>query len=141
MIDKIVKTLQEAGDSLREQAGHLGTGAKEKTYNLIDDWLKIFPKLEIYGLKVESFALGVAISPSLEVDLRGSHEDFTMERIDEILAQPDSNGALRTVMSTIKTTYNLHRRIYADLQEPLIVKIRVRISPEVKVFLGEPLIQ
>ena len=33
MIDKIVKTLQEAGDSLREQAGHLGTGAKEKTYN------------------------------------------------------------------------------------------------------------
>ena len=141
MIDKIVKTLQDAGETIREQAGNLGSGAKEKTYSLIDDWLKVFPQLEIYGLKVESFALGVAISPSLEVDLKGSHKDFTAERIDEILASPDSTGALRTVMSTIKTTYNLHRRIYADLQEPLIVKIRVRISPEVKVFIGEPLIQ
>ncbi len=141
MIDKIMKTLQDAGDSLREQAGTLGSGAKEKTYKLIDDWLKIFPQLEIYGLKVESFALGVALSPSLEVDLKGSHKDFSMERLDEILDKPDSNGAMRTVISTIKTTYSLHRRIYADLQEPLIVKVRIRISPEVKVFIGEPLIQ
>ncbi len=141
MIDKIVKTIQDAGESIREQAGNLGTGAKEKTYQLIDDWLKVFPQLEIYGLKVESFALGVALSPSLEVDLKGSHKDFTLERLDEILAKPDSNGALRTVISTIKTTYGLHRRIYADLREPLIVKVRIKLSPEVKVFIGEPLIQ
>ena len=141
MIDKIVKTLQDAGESLREQAGNLGTGAKEKTYQLIDDWLKVFPQLEIYGLKVESFALGVALSPSLEVDLKGSHKDFSMQRLEEILANPDSTCARRTVISTIKTTYSLHRRIYADLQDPLIVKIRIRLSPEVKVFIGEPLIQ
>ncbi len=141
MIDKIVKTIQDAGESIREQAGNLGTGAKEKTYQLIDDWLKVFPQLEIYGLKVESFALGVALSPSLEVDLKGSHKDFTLERLDEILAKPDSNGALRTVISTIKTTYGLHRRIYADLREPLIVKVRIKLSPEGKVFIGEPLIQ
>ena len=141
MIDKIVKTIQDAGESIREQAGNLGTGAKEKTYQLIDDWLKVFPQLEIYGLKVESFAMGVALSPSLEVDLKGSHKDFTLERLDEILAKPDSNGALRTVISTIKTTYGLHRRIYADLREPLIVKVRIKLSPEVKVFIGEPLIQ
>lgn len=141
MIDKIVKTIQDAGESIREQAGNLGTGAKEKTYQLIDDWLKVFPQLEIYGLKVESFALGVALSPSLEVDLKWSHKDFTLERLDEILAKPDSNGALRTVISTIKTTYGLHRRIYADLREPLIVKVRIKLSPEVKVFIGEPLIQ
>ena len=141
MIDKIVKTIQDAGESIREQAGNLGTGAKEKTYQLIDDWLKVFPQLEMYGLKVESFALGVALSPSLEVDLKGSHKDFTLERLDEILAKPDSNGALRTVISTIKTTYGLHRRIYADLREPLIVKVRIKLSPEVKVFIGEPLIQ
>lgn len=141
MIDKIVKTLQDAGDSLREQASNIGTGAKEKTYTMIEDWLKVFPQLEIYGLKVESFALGVALSPSLEVDLKGAHADFSEKRLEELLAKEENSTALRTVLSTIKTTYSLHRRIYADLQEPLIVKIRVRISPEVKVFIGEPLIQ
>lgn len=141
MIDKIVKTLQDASDTLLEQAGNIGTGAKEKTYAMIEDWLKVFPQLEIYGLKVESFALGVALSPSLEVDLKGTHADFKMERLEELLAKEENSTALRTVLSTIKTTYSLHRRIYADIKEPLIVKIRVRISPEVKVFIGEPLIQ
>ncbi|WP_020539454.1 hypothetical protein [Lewinella cohaerens] len=141
MIDKIVKTLQDASGTIREQANNLGTGAKEKTYSLIEDWLQVFPQLEIYGLKVESFALGVALSPSLEVDLKGAHADFSTERLEELLAKEGNSAALRTVLSTIKTTYSLHRRIYADIQEPLIVKIRVKISPEVKVFIGEPLIQ
>jgi hypothetical protein len=141
MIDKIVKGLQDAGESIREQANMLSSGAKERTYEVIEDWLQVFPQLEIYGLKVESFAVGVAISPSLEVDLKGSHADFSMQRLEELLDKKDNSAALRTVLSTIKTTYSLHRRIYADLQEPLIVKVRVRISPEVKVFIGEPLIQ
>jgi hypothetical protein len=46
-----------------------------------------------------------------------------------------------SVMNTIKTTYSLHRRIYATLKDPLIVKVKIRISPEIKVFLGEPIIQ
>lgn len=141
MIDKIVKGLQDAGESIKEQANMLGSGAKEKTYAVIEDWLQVFPQLEIYGLKVESFAMGVAISPSLEVDLKGSHADFSPQRLEQLLDKKDNSAALRTVLTTIKTTYSLHRRTYADLQEPLIVKVRVRISPEVKVFIGEPLIQ
>lgn len=141
MIDKVLKTLQEAGGTIREQAAGLSSGAKEKTYAIIEDWLQIFPRLEAYGLKVESFALGVAISPSLEVDLRGKHEDFSAEKVAVMGEEAEGDTALRMVISTIKTTYSLHQRISNELPDPLIVKIRIKLSPEVKVFIGEPLIQ
>lgn len=142
MIDKVLKTLQEAGGTIREQAAGLSSGAKEKTYAIIEDWLQIFPRLEAYGLKVESFALGVALSPSLEVDLKGKHEDFSAEQLAIISEETDKgDAALRMVVSTIKTTYNLHQRISNELPNPLIVKIKIKLSPEVKVFIGEPLIQ
>jgi hypothetical protein len=141
MIDKIKKTLQDAGDVLKEQASNLGENAREKSYQLIEDWLQVFPKLEIYGLEITSFSLGVAISPSLEVELKGSHKDFTKERIQKILNENKNNPMMGSVMNTIKTTYSLHRRIYATLKDPLIVKVKIRISPEIKVFLGEPIIQ
>ena len=140
MIDKIIKTIQETGQSLIDQTSQLGSGAKEKTYEIIEDWLKIFPKLEAYGLVVESFSLGVAISPSVEVDLKGKHEDFTEDKLRVMLDEADDR-ALRTVISTINTTYNLHRKVSNNLLEPLIVQVRISISPEVRVFIGEPLIR
>ncbi len=140
MIDKIIKTIQDTGQSLIEQTSQLGNGAKEKTFAMIEDWLKIFPQLEAYGLEVESFSLGVAISPSVEVDLKGKHEDFTEEKLRIMLENADDR-ALRTVISTINTTYSLHRKITDKLKEPLIVQVRVSISPEVRVFIGEPLIR
>ena len=141
MIDKIKQVLQDATDLVKEQSTRIGTGAREKTLEVIEDWLQIIPKLQEYGLELKSFALGVAISPSLEVDMLGTHADFSQKRIREIIDENPSNTALKTVMTTIKTTYNLYDRTRAELAEPLIVKIRVRISPEVKVFIGEPLIQ
>lgn len=141
MIDKIKKTIQEAGDVIKEQASNLSEGAKEKSYQVIEDWLQVFPKLEIYGLEITSFSLGVAISPSLEVELKGDHKDFTKERIQKIINENKNNPALNSVMNTIRTTYGLHRRIYATMNDPLIVKIKIRISPEIKVFIGEPIIQ
>ena len=73
MIDKIKKALQDATEMVKEQTSSLSEGAKEKTYQLIEEWLQIFPKLEIYGLEVTSFGLSVAISPALEVELVGDH--------------------------------------------------------------------
>lgn len=140
MIDKLLQNIQEAGSVLREQANQFSTNAKEKTSSLIDEWLEVFPQLEVYGLKIESFALGVGLSPSLEVDLKGSHVDFKLERLDALIAETESKTALRTVLSAIRMTYKLHRRTYADLREPLIVKINVKLSPEVKVYIGEPLV-
>ncbi len=141
MLDKLKQVMHEATDLVKEQSSKIGSGAREKTMEIIEDWLKIFPKLQAYGLEIKSFSLGVAISPSLEVDMLGQHTDFSEERIEEILKENPTNTALRTVLTTIRTTYKLHQRTDAALIDPLIVKIRVRISPEVKVFIGEPLIQ
>lgn len=90
---------------------------------------------------INSLSLGVSLNPILEVELIGSHPDFSTERVDKILQENKGNAAMTTVFTTIKTTYNFHRRTLADLREPLIVKIRVKLSPEVRVFIGEPLIQ
>lgn len=141
MIDKLKRTLQEATEMLKDQATNLGEGAKERSYKLIEEWLQIFPKLEIYGLEITSFSLSVAISPALEVELVGKHEDFTQERLDEIIREDGKSPAMFSVFNTIKMTYSLHRKVYATLKEPLIVKIKLRISPEIKVFIGEPIIQ
>lgn len=141
MIDKIKQTIKELSEAVQEQASTFGAGAKEKSYEIIEDWLQIFPKLELYKLKITSFSLGVAISPSLEVELVGDHKDFTPERLQEILAETKGSTGLHLVFNTIKTAYSLHRRTYAILSDPLIVKIKIRISPEVRVFIGEPLIQ
>lgn len=126
---------------LRDQAASLGEGAKEKSYQVIEDWLQVFPKLEVYGLEVTSFALSVALSPALEVELLGDHEDFSDERIQRILEENRGSTGIASVMNTIKTTYALHRKIYANLRDPLIVKIRIRLSPEIKVYIGQPIIE
>ncbi len=136
MVDILRKALQEAS----EVVGHIGANAKEKGYELIEEWLKSVPTLRESGLEVTSFALGVAISPSLELELQGKHEDFPPERIQELLNQSKSNPVTTSVFTTLKTTYKLHASIDAPIQNPLIIKVKVKISPEINVFLGEPII-
>lgn len=141
MIDKFKRAIQDASDVLREQAANLGEGAKEKTYQLIEEWLQVFPKLEVYGLEITSLSLSVALSPALEVELVGKHEKFSRERLDEIVHEVRKSPALTSVFTTVRTTYNLHRRTYANLSDPLVVKIRIRLSPEIKVYIGKPVIE
>ena len=141
MLDKIQKALQEGSLYLKTQAENLNGTARDKVYQLIDDWLSVFPKLESYGLRMTSCALSAAISPALEVELMGVHEQFTPERLDEIIAAVKGDTALLSVFTTIRTTYNIHRKINPVLNEPLIVKIKVRLAPEVKVYIGAPRIE
>ena len=141
MIDRLKLALQDASDYLRDQAKALGEGARDKGYQVIEEWLQVFPKLEIAGLRMTSFALSVALSPGIDVEMAGSHQDFTRERLKELIAEHRANPALLSVFTTIRTAYNLHQRSLADLEEPLIVKIRVRLSPEIKVYVGKPVIE
>jgi len=141
MIDKLKKTIQDASELLKQQASALGEGAKEKSYQIIEDWLQVFPKLEIYGLEMTTFALSVALSPALEVEFKAPHQSFPPERISQILKENHRNPMILSVFNTIKTTYSLHRKIYGTLKEPLIVKIKIKISPEIKVYIGRPLIE
>jgi len=141
MFNKILSSLNELSEMVRSQASSLGEGARERSEKLIEEWLKVFPKLEVYGLKITSFALSAAISPALEVELVRKHVDFTPVRLREIMAENPRSPAILSVMNTIKTAYILHRKSYADLEDPLILKIRVRLSPEIKVYIGKHLIE
>ena len=128
-------------NSLSKVSNTIGEGTKEKTLAVIEDWLKIFPQLAEYGLEITSFSLGLAISPSLNVELLGRHEDWTDERIADYLTKHKGEHAITTVFSTIRTAYRLQRKTGARLREPLILKIIVRISPEVRVVLGQPVLE
>lgn len=140
MIDRFKKAIQDASDLLREQASQIGDSARKGSFKVIEDWLKIFPALELYGLEITSFALSVAINPALEVELKADHHQFPTERLNEILTEVKGSTGLTSVFSTIKTTYGLHRQTAASLRDPLIVKIHIRLSPEIKVYIGEPII-
>lgn len=137
MIDQIWTSIQQAASGL---AGTVGEGTREKTNQIIEDWLKIFPQLEIYGLAINSFSLSVALSPSLQAELVGKHEDWTFERIEELLSKHRGQTAITTVLTTIRTAYRLHQKTLANRRDPLILKISVKLSPEVRVVIGEPLL-
>ncbi|MEM1327383.1 MAG: hypothetical protein AAGI23_15575 [Bacteroidota bacterium] len=140
MIDQFKQMMQDASDVVRQQVQNVGNNAKEKAYDLIEEWLKILPILEAERLDMNSFSLSVAINPALEVELVGKNEDFTIERLDRLRQKYKGKLPLQAVFSTIRTTYIMHSKINAPLKNPLIVKIKVRLTPEINVFIGEPLI-
>ena len=133
-----MNSLQFASGMVKEQAATLSDSAKEKGYRLIEDWITVLPKFEEMGFEITSFAVGISISPTLEVEMTAMHNQFPMKKIEEILAEHKTSTPISLVFNTIKTTYNLHNRAKCSLKEPLIVKIRVKLPPEIKVFLGMP---
>lgn len=140
MIDKLKKALHDASETIKEQTSSISEGAKERTFKLIEEWLQIFPKLEIYGLTMSSFSLSVGLSPALDAELIGQHDKFKEERLQQIIDDNKGSTALVSVFSTIKTAYYFHQKTYAAKQDPLIVKISIRLSPEIKVIIGQPIV-
>jgi hypothetical protein len=126
---------------VNDLAGTVSEGAKEKTLNLIEDWLEIFPQLAEYGLEITSFSMGLALSPSLNVELLGTHENWSDEAIAQRLEDHKGETAITMVLSTIRTAYRLQRQTKAPLKDPLILKITVKITPEVRVVLGLPFVE
>jgi uncharacterized protein YjbJ (UPF0337 family) len=163
MLEKLKKTISHAGDSLKEQAGNvtdslkeqagqmtdtlkekagnMTDALKEKTYLLIEDWLKIFPNLQSHGLNITSFGLCMGISPALDVELRGKAKDFSVEKLEKILEECKGNNALTSIFKAIKSTYELHRKTGTDGKfDAIFVKLSVKITPEVMVYLGTPVL-
>ncbi len=140
MIDQLLERLQQLSDVVADQANNFGESTKEKGYQLIEDWITVFPKLEANGLLITSFGMGMGLSPSLEVEMRGKMADFSKEKIDTILAENKLNRPINTVFKAIQTTIDLHDKIGATCPDPLIVKVKVQIPPEVRVILGTPIV-
>ncbi len=125
---------------MNDLAGSVGDGAKEKSLAIIEDWLEIFPQLAEYGLEITSFSMGLAISPSLNVELLGNHENWSEEAIAERLRNHKGEHSITTVLTAIRTAYRLQKKTQAVLKDPLILKVVVKISPEVRVVLGQPIL-
>lgn len=138
MFDKFKQTITQAGDVLKEQAAHLGEAAKEKGTAIIDTWISVLPKLEAYGFRTSYFALSVSINPTLEVELKSTAGAFPMGRIQAILEENKDSTPVNLVFNSLKSTLLLHQRARLDVIDPLTVKIKVRLSPEIKVAFGSP---
>ncbi len=139
-LSAIFESAQQAGNILKEKTAGLSQAALDHTIAAIEKWLEEFPKIEGYELKISNFGFIMGLSPALEVEMRGSHGSFPPEKLAEILAAHKSSSLTWMVFSAIKTTYRLHGKIAQTLEEPLIVKIRLSISPEISVFVGRPFV-
>ncbi len=139
MIGKFKKSISHAGEVIKEQAAALGDAAKQKGYDIIGDWISILPKLKSYGFEVSFFSLSVSINPTLEVELVGEAEKFDMEYIEKLLEESKGSTPLNLVFTSIKTTHQFHQRAELETLNPLCVRIRVRLSPEIRVSYGEPI--
>lgn len=138
MIEKIKNSFNRTGELIKEQAAALGDAAKQKGYNLINDWISILPKLKEYGLETSFFSLSVSLNPTLEMELTGDASKFDVVYLDEIIEETKSVTTLNLVFSSIKTTQQLFNNTTHETLNPLTVRIRVRLSPEIRVSYGEP---
>lgn len=126
---------------IEDLAGSVSDGARDRSLKLIEDWLEIFPQLSQYGLEITSFSMGLALSPSLNVELVGAHEDWSEEAIAERLKVHKGETSITMVLTTIRTAYRLQKKTKAVLKDPLILKIIVKVPPEVRVVLGQPVLE
>ncbi|WP_116127414.1 hypothetical protein [Lewinella sp. IMCC34183] len=138
MIDDI---LSGARNALSGLASTVGEGTRDKTNKIIEEWMKIFPILEGYGLEITSFSMTLALNPALNVELVGKHSNWTEDLIKQRMSAHRGEAALTTVFTAIRTAYRLQRQTHAQLRDPLILKVIVRITPEVRVVLGQPILE
>lgn len=137
MIDKFKKSFQQASDFIKDQANNISDTAKEKTFQLIDDWMEVFPALEEHGWETTSFGLNLALSPSLEVEMRGNREDFQLSKINQLVEQTKNQTILNSIFKSVQTTLQMHKKITTNDYQYIFLLINVKIPPEVKVVLGE----
>jgi hypothetical protein len=138
MLKNLFNTIQEAGVLVMDKAGELNEVAKEKIMSTIDEWVEILPKLQALGFEMTSFGISMSISPVLMAELRGKTSDFDPERIAALMIEYKDVKTVKFFLNVIKTTLSLHQKTQAPINEILIVKIEVKLSPEIKVFIGKP---
>ncbi|MBK6363680.1 MAG: hypothetical protein IPL63_16100 [Saprospiraceae bacterium] len=138
MLKNILKTLQDTGDLVKEKATELNESAKEKIMSGIEEWVEILPKLKTIGLEMTAFGISMSLSPCLNAELRGKAEDFTEEKLKELLELHKGDKLIKLFLNVIKTTVILHARSKADIREDIFVRLDVKLSPEIKVYIGQP---
>jgi hypothetical protein len=137
-LNSLFESAKNAGSMLKEKAAAAGQATMESVVQAIEKWLEEFPRIESYGLQVRTFGFTMGLNPSLEVEMTGSHTSFPPEKITAILKENKAGSLTSMVFTAIKTTYKLHTKIANTPEDPLIIKIRLALSPEIAVFIGRP---
>ncbi len=139
LMDKLFRSFQQAKESVKDQAASLGESAKEKARQTIEEWVAIIPKLANQGLKLEYFSLEASINPTLTFEMHADYQDFPLERLDQLSRQWRSKTPAFLVFSTMKATLSLYQQTNLPLKNPLVVRIAVKLAPEIQVSFGVPL--
>ena len=137
MIDKVKKTILQAGDLLKEQAGNLSDTALERLIDIFEDWAEVFPELINYGFSLINFSLSVGLSPGMTILLNGKTADFDEDRIKELLTENTGKKTMLSVLKTIQTTNSLYQKTTLEPCEDMYLKIVIGLPPEIKVTFGE----
>ena len=137
-LNALFESAKLTGAALKEKANAVGQAAADSVIAAIEKWLEEFPKIEAYGLQIRTFGFTMGLSPSLEVEMVGSHADFTPERLAAILQENKSGSLTGMIFNSVKTTYKLHAKITPVPEDPLIIRIKLALSPEIAVFIGRP---
>jgi 16S rRNA C967 or C1407 C5-methylase (RsmB/RsmF family) len=138
MVDKILNLLDEARNKLKHEAENISSNARNHYDKVLDDWIKIIPQIEQSGLTLYSFSFGASLNPSIDAEFKGKCIDFPIEKWEEFISLNEKNKSLTLVFNTIKSTFKMYQKIKTELPEEFYLRIRIRLSPEIRVFLGEP---
>ena len=139
LMDKLFQTFNQAKEAVKDQAANLGESAREKARQTIGEWVNIIPKLAHQGLQLEYFSLEASINPTLTFEMHADYNEFPLERLDRLCEQWRSQTPAFLVYSTMKATLAMYQRTNLPLKNPLVVRISVKLAPEIQVSFGEPL--
>ena len=140
LTDAIKGKASDLGDTIKGQASNLTDAAKEKAGSLIQAWVANIPVIETYGLTNIYFGVTMSLSPALELEFKGQKSDFTVERVEEILLDNKDNKVVTFIFTAIKNTLKMYEASGVVPQKDIFVKVGVRLSPEVKVAFGSPIV-
>jgi len=138
MIDKILNLLDDAKNNIKHQAENISATARNQYEKMIEDWLQIIPNIEESGLQMYSFSFGASLNPSIDAEFKGKCANFPMEKWEEQASLNEKNKSLALVFNTLKSTFKMYQKIKPEMPEDFYLRIRIRLNPEIRVYIGEP---
>ncbi len=138
MVDKILNLLDEAKNNLKHQAENISANARNQYEKVIEDWIQIIPHIEQSGLQLYCFSFGASLNPSIDAEFKGKCADFPIEKWEELISLNEKDKSLTLVFNTLKSTFKMYHKIKPEMPEDFYLRIRIRLNPEIRVFLGEP---
>lgn len=138
MVDKILNLLDDAKNNIKNQAENISASAKNQYEKMVEDWIKIIPQIEESGLQLYSFSFSASLNPSIDAEFRGKSVDFPLEKWEELISLNEKNKSLALVYNTLKSTFKMYQKIKPEMPEDFYLRLRIKLSPEIRVFIGEP---